>query len=123
MSDTLIGTSRTYGRITTEYRGCDWIAYLDGDRRIWEAGKTENDAIAYLVKFRCTKHEVDALREIEGFARRNDERARKALEAISSTSKKIFQPRAMIEAEAEARYHEAHRIYLVIQARVQEALT
>lgn len=62
----------------------------------------------------------NALLEIEGFARRNDKRAQKALEAVDPTSKKIFQTRAMIEAEA--RYHEAHRIYLVIQARVREAL-
>lgn len=50
-----------------------------------------------------------ALRELEGFARRNDERAAKAM-------------RAHATAENEVRYHEAHRIYLVIQARVQEAL-
>lgn len=61
-----------------------------------------------------------ALRELEGFARRNKERAQKAVEAARA---RADAERNFNLVEAESRYHEAHRIYLVIQARVQEALS
>jgi len=35
-------------RIVTEERSDDWIAYIDGHPELWEAGTTENDAIAKL---------------------------------------------------------------------------
>lgn len=63
-----------------------------------------------------------ALSEIEGFARRNFERAKQAFlferenyaddDAAAPSDLKV----------AEARYHEAQRIYLVIKDRVERAL-
>jgi len=35
--------------ITTEKRADDWIAFADGDRAQWEAGRTEAEAIGKLV--------------------------------------------------------------------------
>lgn len=35
--------------ITTEKRTDDWIAYAFGDRRVWDAGKTEAEAVGKLV--------------------------------------------------------------------------
>ena len=35
--------------ITTEKRTRDWIAFANGDRRIWEAGRTEEEAAGKLV--------------------------------------------------------------------------
>ncbi len=35
--------------ITVEKRSGDWIAYLNGDRKVWDAGKTQGEAIGNLV--------------------------------------------------------------------------
>ena len=35
--------------ITTEKRTRDWIAFANGNRRIWEAGRTEEEAAGKLV--------------------------------------------------------------------------
>lgn len=59
-----------------------------------------------------------ALDEIEGFARRNEERARKALDALKHSD-----PGDMVRSRAilQARHHEAARIYEVIKFKVAEA--
>jgi hypothetical protein len=36
-------------KIITEQRSRDWIAFIDGHREIWEAGKTEVEAAGKLV--------------------------------------------------------------------------
>jgi hypothetical protein len=63
-----------------------------------------------------------ALEELEGFARRNEERAKKATE----DAHKRFKPSPSKESEelrvAEGRYHEAVRVRQVISLRVEEAL-
>ena len=35
--------------ITTERRGSGWVAYAFGDREIWEAGRSEAEAVGKLV--------------------------------------------------------------------------
>lgn len=70
-----------------------------------------------------TKKLETVLRELEGFARRNVERARKAVE----DRHKRFKPYPSVESEqlrvAEARLHEAVRVHLVVRDRVREALS
>lgn len=36
-------------KVTTEKRSGDWIAYAFGDRRVWEAGRSEVEAYGRLV--------------------------------------------------------------------------
>ena len=55
----------------------------------------------------------DALREIEEFARRNAERARRAVDALDPGEDRL---------KAEARHHEAERFHLVVSDRVRAAL-
>lgn len=62
-----------------------------------------------------------ALTELEGFARRNSERAEKAAEIARLTYRRTPEARGLIEAEA--RFHEAARIYFVVRERVREALS
>ncbi len=46
----------TYGDITTEWRGYeDWIAFWHGDRRIWEHGNSEDEAIGALYRRMCVE--------------------------------------------------------------------
>lgn len=68
-----------------------------------------------------------ALTELEGFSKRNVERARKALDFAMAEAKR--EGYGMVQAaeqkpvvEASARLHEAVRIYQVIKMRAQEAL-
>ncbi len=35
--------------VTTEKRSSDWMAYAFGDREIWEAGRSEAEAVGKLV--------------------------------------------------------------------------
>lgn len=67
-----------------------------------------------------------ALEELEGFARRNEERARKAFEAADRQVRKDpFRSTETDRADAiaaKARYHEAVRVHQVIKLRVEEAL-
>lgn len=62
---------------------------------------------------------AQALRDLQGFARRNEERAEKAVEAakLRTDAERNFNL-----VEAEARHHEAVRVRFVIEARVREAL-
>lgn len=59
-----------------------------------------------------------ALEELEGFAKRNVERARKAADQFKRNQDKHSFRQTW---EAEARYHEAVRFYQVIKLRVAEA--
>lgn len=69
-----------------------------------------------------------ALRELEGFARRNAERAKKAAEAAEKSKDRVadddmLRDQARDEYTAlSARYHEASRFHLVVKERVREAL-
>jgi hypothetical protein len=46
-------------RINTEQRSNDWIAFLNGDRKKWEAGRTESEAIGRLIISHANNRTVD----------------------------------------------------------------
>lgn len=69
-----------------------------------------------------------ALKELEGFAKRNAERAKKAWQEVQSRRSAPDQPWKDItdfydDLKAEARWHEAERFYQVVHMRVDEALS
>ena len=49
-------------KITIEKRSDDWMAYLDGDRRIWDCGRSPQSAIGNLV----LSHQENMGIEVEG---------------------------------------------------------
>lgn len=64
-----------------------------------------------------------ALRELDGFAARNVERAKKAAEAAKQDARiRPSENRLIAQAECNARFHDANRFHLVISERVKEAL-
>lgn len=36
--------------IHLEQRASDWMAYFNGDKKLWDCGKTPNEAIANLIR-------------------------------------------------------------------------